>query len=105
MNIKFSYLYRDGANYKQFNEIVFSNPSNLTVREIEMAIKEKLIDGQWFVAKDWELPDLHFKEYAWDSEIDHDWHEFNCTEETTEESTEIKSIKDFLNLIQDKKTE
>ena len=67
MNIKFSYLYRDGANYKQFNKIVFNNPTNLTLLEIEAAINAKLIDNQWFVAIDWGLPDLHFKEYTWDS--------------------------------------
>ena len=27
MNIKFSYRYRDYANYKKYNEVVFSNPS------------------------------------------------------------------------------
>jgi hypothetical protein len=99
MNIKFSYLYRDGANYKQFNEVVFSNPSDLTVKEIEETIKEKLIDSQWFVAKDWGLPNLHFKEYAWDSEIDHDWYEFESIKETLELVTTESNIEDFLSLI------
>ena len=99
MNIKFSYLYRDGANYKQFNDVVFNNPTNLTVKAIEVTIKEKLIDRQWFVAKDWGLPDLHFKEYARDSEIDHFWHEFEGIEETLEEVTEKNCIEDFISVL------
>jgi hypothetical protein len=96
MNIKFSYLYRDGANYKQFNEVVFSNPNNLTGNEIEATIKKQLIDSEWFVAKDWKLPDMRFKEYAWDSEIDHDWHEFESIEETLEQVTTGNKIEHFL---------
>lgn len=96
MNIKFSYLYRDGANYKQFNEVVFSNPNNLPMNKIEATIKKRLIDSQWFVAKDWDLPDMHFKEHGWDSDIDHDWHEFEVIEETSEKVTEENSIEDFL---------
>jgi len=46
---------------------------------------------------------MHFQEFPWNSEIDHEWHEFECLEETTEQSTENKSIEDFLNLIQDQK--
>jgi hypothetical protein len=43
---------------------------------------------------------MHFQEFSWNSEIDHEWHEFDCLEETTEQSTEKKSIEDFLKLIQ-----
>jgi hypothetical protein len=99
MNIKLSYLYRDGANYKQFNEVVFHNPRNLSTQEIAATIKEKLIDSQWFVAKDWGLPDLHFKEFTWDSEIDHDWHEFESIEETLDLVTTGNNIEDFLLLV------
>jgi hypothetical protein len=104
MSIKFSYLYRDGANYKQFQELIFRNPSNLSVEEAEEAIKAKLIDRKWFVAKDWGLHDMHFKEDAWDLEIDHDWHEFEAIEETSEEVPEKNSIEDFIFLISKTKT-
>ena len=96
MNMKFKYLYRDGSNYKQFNEVVFANLNNLTLKEIEEVIKENLIDSQWFVARDWGLTDLHFKEYAWDSEIDHSWHEFESIEETLELVTTENDIVGFL---------
>ena len=99
MNIKFCYLYRDGANYKNFNEVIFDNPDGKSREEIETVIRTSLIDETWFVADKWNLPDMHFQEYSWNSEIDHEWHEFDCLEETLETSTEKISIGDFLNLI------
>ena len=96
MSIKFLYFYRDGANYKNFNEVFFSNPLNLPIEKIEEVIQKNLIDGQWFYANKWNLPDLHFKAYAWDSDIDHDWHEFEAVEQTQESATENLSIEDFL---------
>ena len=99
MNIRFSYLYRDGANYKNFNEIVFSNPNFIDSKEIEKTIRNKLIDGQWFICKEWNLPDMHFTEFSYDAEIDHDWHEFESIEETIEDVTAKMSIDDFLSIV------
>ena len=99
MNIKFYYLYRDGANYKNFHETVFSNSNDLKLNLIEEIIRKHLIDGQWFVSKEWNVPDLHFREFSWDSEVDHDWHEFERLEETLDRVTHEKSIEDFLQLI------
>ncbi len=104
MNIKFSYLYRDGSNYKQYNEVIFSNPNAINVLYIYQAIKQHLISGQWFVAKDWALPDMHFKEYFPDVEIDHDWHEFEEVEETQSNPTQDGTIDDFLSVIANSKT-
>ena len=105
MNIKFTYLYRDGANYKNYNELIFDNDNARPKEQIETMIMNSLVDEMWFVAKDWNLPDMHFQEYPWDSEIDHDWHEFDTLEETSELATENIPIEDFLNLIQNKKAE
>jgi hypothetical protein len=99
MNIKFSYLYRDGANYKNFNEIVFANPNMISRKETEEIIRKNLIDGKWFISDDWNLPDMHFKEFGYDSEIDHDWHEFESIEETPEAITVENNIEDFLLLV------
>lgn len=96
MKIKLSYLYRDGANYKRFNEAIFNNPNNYSCKEVEALIKENLIEEQWFVANEWGLLDLHFNEYSWDSEIDHDWHEFISIEQTSDVATEKNNITEFL---------
>jgi len=74
MNIKFSYLYRDSGNYKNFKELIFANPIGLSILDLEKLIKSKLIDGMWFYAKDWGLPELHFED--WDDDLDHGFHEF-----------------------------
>lgn len=96
MNILFCYKYRDGTNYKQYNEIVFSNPKKRRVNEIELTIREKLIDGQWFVADLWKIPNQFFKNYAWDEEIDHSWHEFDEIAGTDKEVTEKNTIEDLI---------
>lgn len=98
MNIKFSYLYRDASNYKQYHEVVFANPHELVLEEIQTTIKSRLIDECWFIARDWNLPDMHFKEYDRDNDTDHDWHEFQCIEETTEPIT-AQTIEDFIEVI------
>ena len=99
MNILFYYKYRDGSNYKQYNEIVFANPLKREVKEIELLIKEKLIDGLWFVADDWNIPNQFFKEYMWNNEVDHNWHEFDGIKETDEKATEKNTIEDFIQLL------
>ncbi len=96
MNIKFHYLYRDGANYKQCSSVVFSNKSDYTVQEVEDAMKTVLIDELWFYANKWNLKDLHL--HQWDEEIDHSWHEFDFVEETEEDATN-GDIADFIALI------
>jgi hypothetical protein len=99
MNIKFSYLYRDGSNYKNYNQIVFSNPNSRPVEEIKKLIHKELIDDKWFYCAEWKIPDIHFKEFAYNSEVDVDWHEFEDIEETTEGISQQNSIEDFLMLV------
>lgn len=99
MNILFCYKYRDGANYKQCNEIVFSNPLKRSIKEIELIIKEKLIDGLWFVADDWDIPNQFFEEYMWNNEVDHNWHEFDGIKNTEEHVTENNTIEDLIQSI------
>ena len=81
-NIKFSYLYRDAANNKNFNAIIFDNPNNVDLSNLERLIRSKLIDGTWFYVNEWQLPDLHFRNY--DDRIDHAWHEFESVEYSEE---------------------
>jgi hypothetical protein len=89
-------MYRDGGNYKQYNEFVFFNDTEKKLEEIEIIIKKALIDGEWFNAENWNLPDLHFVEYAWDSEIDYPWHEFIAVKDTNELPTSSLLISTFL---------
>ncbi len=93
MNFKFSYLYRDGSNYKNFREFVFTNKKSFEIDEIRRIITSKLIDDTWFYASRWGLPDLHFLEYQYDPNIDVDWHEFESIELTDEISDDNIDIE------------
>ena len=97
-NIKLNYLYRDGANYKNFSSVIFDNPDNINIDVLLKIIKPKLIDETWFYVHQWNLPDLHFAK--WNNEFDHTWHEFESIEYTSEApNTEIK-LTEFINLVQ-----
>jgi hypothetical protein len=86
-NIKFNYLYRDAANYKKYGSVIFSNPDNIELSEIEILIRSKLIDGQWFYADEWGLPELFGETF--DYRVDPIWHEFESLEYSDKFPVEI----------------
>jgi hypothetical protein len=81
-NIKFNYFYRDSANYKKFSYVIFPNPDNIELEELETLIKSKLIYATYFYAIDWKLPELFLS--TCDFRDDPTWHEFESIEYTTE---------------------
>jgi hypothetical protein len=97
-NIKFSYLYRDGANYKNYGSVIFANPTNIELSALESLIKSKLIFGEWFYVDEWKLPDLHFD--TWDNELDHTFHEFKNVEYTDEAGGELLFIEELNSLLE-----
>jgi hypothetical protein len=97
LNVKLSYLYRDAGNYKQFGDIIFSNPENIPLEVIKGKIKAALIDGEYFVASEWQIPALYT--FAFDEELDHNWHEFESIELTNKHVTEHRAISEFLDTI------
>jgi hypothetical protein len=98
-NLKFSYRYKDFTNYRKVNEVIFLNPTNKPVSEVQKIIKNYLIDSKWFYATEWEVPDLHFDN--WDSEADHFLHEFLSIEETMEHSYNHITIDDFIEIVKE----
>lgn len=96
-NIKFSYLYRDSGNYKNYSHVVFDNPYNIDLKCLELLIKSRLIDGSWFYAERWQLPDLHFND--WNNTLDHTFHEFESIAYTSEAANHSLSLKLFIQLI------
>lgn len=96
-NVKLNYMYRDGGNYKQFGEVVFENPEEISIESATQKLKEKLIQDAFFVAEDWKLPSLRV--YAYDPEIDHGWHEFEEFEETNEVLSDSRTLGEFLESI------
>jgi hypothetical protein len=72
-NIKFSYLYRDGANYKKFGNVVYLNTDHINLGQLELEVRKALIDGCFFNADEWGIPSLFFEHCDSNDPL---WHEF-----------------------------
>ncbi|MCH8313390.1 MAG: hypothetical protein IID17_10435 [Nitrospinae bacterium] len=96
MNIRFEYLYRDYGNFKNWGEIVFSNPNDIAVDVVEAMTEKVLIDQTNFVATKANVPDLHFAEY--NEQLDHGWHEFYKCQTTDEAPNDQhnRNIEEFI---------
>lgn len=97
-NTIFSYMYRDGANYKFGGEVIFKGFRELGLEE---KLREALADGENFIARQIGVPDVFpFPEkYSFDEDVDHCWHEFTGLEATSRDATDEKgrSITEFVN--------
>lgn len=93
-NIKFSYFYRDGGNYKKFDSVVFANPDNIGLSEIENLIRTKLIDNTWFYADAWGMPELFLETFHW--RVDPTWHEYEAVEYTEDDPNLPITLSEFL---------
>ena len=90
-------MYRDGANYKQYSEVILSNKNEIPIEEIRKKISLSLNDGEYFIPEDWNLPKLHLFEF--DVEIDHEFHEFLDVKETNLMPDYDKDINDLTKII------
>ena len=100
MNVRFEYLYRDAGNFKNWGEIVFSNPRNINADLIAAMTEKVLIDGAYFVASKAGVPDLHVETY--DENLDHGWHElysFQSTDEAPNDPQE-RNVEEFIESLQ-----
>ena len=97
-NIKFNYRYRDAANYKNHDFVIFENDQSISLKEFEHLIKSKLIDGEYFYADDWKLPEL-FSSF-FDFKIDPTWHEFESLEYTDESTNAPIELKEFIKAVE-----
>ena len=93
-NIKITYLYRDAGNYKLYGQVVFGNPENIALEEIRNRINAHLIDGEFFEAKKWGVPELKFENYL--PKLDHNWCEFEEVTSSSLEITDERTIAEFL---------
>ena len=109
-NIKFSYRYRDSGNYKKFGTVIFDNAGSplgepartertedIDLIELTSLIRSKLIDGEYFYADEWCLPEL-FTEYI-DFRIDPTWHEFETLELADEPADTPLTLTHFIGLV------
>ncbi|MCB9113308.1 MAG: hypothetical protein H6634_18845 [Anaerolineales bacterium] len=97
-NVKFVYLYRDGANYKSWNDVIFTNPDHLTSEEIQEKLLSAFLPDKLFIAHQIFVPEQFLFLAGEFTQFDHCYHEFHAIEIVEEESTDSlnRSIKDFL---------
>lgn len=93
LNINFNYLYRDAGNFKQFGCVIFLNPNNLSVIELDNLIRCRLIDNEYFKHTKLGIPSLFFKDR---NDDDHGWHEYIDIELTDRNPTDKRTIEEFL---------
>ena len=60
-NIKFRYLYSDVGNYKNFGNVVFSNPDDISLVEIKDSLVNAFCQKIFFVAEQIGLQEHFFE--------------------------------------------
>lgn len=93
-NIKLSYLFRDGGNYKTFGYVILSNPGRRSTEQIDNDLRRRLIDGAYFYPEKVNLPVLHHGDEGM-------WHEYEKAEMTDEEVTDERTIEEVAGLLRD----
>ena len=97
-NISFTYLYRDGANFKTWSTVIFSNPDGLDSGEVTRSISLALESDGLFIADQVRIPEIFPFRRDQPSEDDHCYHEFHSVGNTPEEQNDLhhRSIGEFL---------
>lgn len=98
-NSKFSYLYRDASNYKQFGYVIFSGA--FTPQDAD-CVNGNLHEGDFFIPADVSLRSLP-EDFGSLNIDDHPWHEIDFMtgterspfELTSEEPTDARSVHQF----------
>ena len=94
--LKLQYMYRDGANWKESDYMIFANTQNLGAEVVQEMIEECLFDDGNFIAESIGLPTLYFDDGS-DPDA-HGLHEFLRVNECDSEPND-KQNRDVLNLV------
>ena len=97
-NIEFSYLYRDGGNYKKFGRVIFSNPERLTGKSVSEELQQSFISSELFIAGQIRVPEVFLHAGGHFSYDDHCYHEFDSAKATADVADDIqgRTIGEFL---------
>ncbi len=96
-NIKFSYLYRDGGNYKKWADVVFSNPDGLTPEAVTKALEDAFLQDGLFIAHQIRVPEAFLFGEGHASSDDHCFHELDSVQASLEapDDGHSRSISQF----------
>jgi hypothetical protein len=99
-NILFDTMYRDGANYKSYDYIVFSNRNELSAEQVKEALCDACFPFEEYVPSFYELPSLAPIDNPYmdsGNDYDHCYMELCNIEETNEEpDIDLPDISDFI---------
>lgn len=97
-NIKFNYLYRDGANYKSWGEVIFTNPEELLVNEVEALLLGAFLPDKLFIASQISILEKFLYLNGEFTKDDHCYHEFDSVEVIEGMTTDAleRTVVDFL---------
>jgi hypothetical protein len=103
MNIEFEYRYRDWGNFKKYGAVVFENKHRVTVDEVCQRVLRASTDGQFFDASHLGIPELFFRDFPFDPDLDHGLHEFVEASETELPANDVPN-RDILDLLLEMET-
>jgi hypothetical protein len=97
-NVAFSYMYRDGSNYKKFGRVAFSNPEQLTSESVSEELLQAFDADGLFIAGQIRLPEVFLYAGGDLSYDDHCYHEFDAVGVTADAPSDPhgRSICEFL---------
>jgi hypothetical protein len=97
-NVEFSYLYRDGGNYKRFGRVVFSDPEQISCGAIIGALTEAFLEEGLFIADQVRVPEVFLFANGELSFDDHCYHEFDAVRATEKEPNDLhmRTISEFV---------
>ena len=97
-NVEFTYLYRDGGNYKKWGRVIFSNPTRLRLNAVEKALRANFMADGLFIADQIRLPEVFFNFRGEATSDDHCFHEYYSLTETRSKPNDghLRSIGAFI---------
>jgi hypothetical protein len=101
-SVRFNYLYRDGANFKNWGKVIFANPEVLPLKPIESKLLNAFLPDKHFIASQIQIPDIFLFLTDKPTAYDHCFHEFDSVEICDENPTDIfsRSISEFLSEVE-----
>jgi hypothetical protein len=98
MATKFIYLYRDGANYKSWGELILAGKPK---ESYEANLRDACQMSKLFVAEQVGIPPVYLYteeggDWSYDPETDHGFHEFHELEASNERPSKKRHIQDLV---------
>jgi hypothetical protein len=97
-NVKMHYLYRDGSNYKNWAEIVFSGVDGWSVESATNGLRSAFLPDGLFIAHQVRIPEAFLAAEDNLTSDDHCFHEFDSVEATSDFPNDpcSRSIRQFM---------